>query len=298
MAVVASSVAATSTSNEAAHRFYRHKGARLRTRLIAAWPPEAHHPQAEALRAVTGGVSSPQAEHVLERGGVVAFRPGIVRPDGTVRFEVRDAAEGTPMRYVSLRGIHLKGAPRTGTTGFYSTGAAERLGLDVQPSTLLLDLERLPTGDEEEAARAALLDAGIDGSLSVERGYVSDYALGLVLLVAAAGVITLGATGIATGLAQADARADHATLAAVGAAPAIRRRLAGAQALSLAGLGALLGIGAGFVPAFALIGAVRSLEVTVPWVQLSLVLVGIPLLAGVSAFAFTRSRVPLQRRVT
>lgn len=155
----------------------------------------------------------------------------------------------------------------------------------------------MPTKAEEEAARAALVEAGIDGWLSVERGYVSDYALGLMLLVGAAAVITLGATGIATGLAQADARADHATLAAVGAAPAIRRRLAAAQALSLAALGSLLGIASGFVPALALIGAVRSLEVTVPWVQLSLVLVGIPLLAGASAFAFTRSRVPLQRRV-
>lgn len=248
---------------------------------------------AATLRAVTGGVSSPAAERVLARGGVVSFVPGIVRADGTVRFEV----EGTGPRHLSLPGVFLRGVPDVGTTGFYSPGAAKRLGLDVRPATLLLDLRRLPTQADEEAARAALLDAGIDGWLSVERGYVSDYALGLMLLVAGAAVITLGATGIATGLAQADARADHATLAAVGAAPGVRRRLAAAQALSLAALGALLGIAAGFVPALALIGAVRSLEVTVPWLQLSLVLVGIPLLAGVLAFAFTRSGVPLPRRV-
>ncbi|HEU4912843.1 MAG TPA: FtsX-like permease family protein [Actinomycetes bacterium] len=252
---------------------------------------------AATLSAVTGGVSSRQAERVLDRGGVVSFVPGVVRPDGTVRFEVRDAAEDVEMRHVSLPGAYLRGVPDTGTTGFYSPQAAERLGLDVRPSTLLLDLRRLPTRGEEEAARAALVDAGIDGWLTVERGYVSDYALGLMLLVGAAAVITLGATGIATGLAQADARADHATLAAVGAAPGVRRRLASAQALSLAALGSLLGIASGFVPALALIGAVRSLEVTVPWLQLSLVLVGIPLLAGALAFAFTRSRVPLERRI-
>lgn len=131
----------------------------------------------------------------------------------------------------------------------------------------------------------------------MERGYQSDLGVGLLILVAAAAVITLGATGIATGLAQADARADQATLGAVGAAPGIRRRLAGAQAMSLAWLGSLFGIGAGFAPALALIGAVRSLEVTIPWLSLMLVLVGIPLLAGATAFVFTRSRVPMERRV-
>ena len=252
---------------------------------------------AATLRAVTDGVSSPEAAQVLARDGVVSFVPGIVRPDGTVRFEVRAADAATEMRYLSLPGVYLPGVTDVTSTGLYSTGAAERLGLDVRPSTLLLDLRRLPTTGEEEEARAALLGAGIDSWLTVERGYVSDYGLGLLLLVAAAAVITLGATGIATGLAQADARADQATLAAVGAPPGLRRRLAAAQALSLAALGSLFGIAAGFVPALALIGAVPSLEATVPWLPLALVLVGIPVLAGVLAFAFTRSRVPVQRRL-
>jgi putative ABC transport system permease protein len=58
-----------------------------------------------------------------------------------------------------------------------------------------------------------------------------------------------------------------------------------------------LGIAAGFVPALALIGAVESLDLVVPWSRLAAVLVGIPLLAGALAWLLTRSRVPLERRV-
>ena len=131
----------------------------------------------------------------------------------------------------------------------------------------------------------------------MERGYESAYGLGLLALVLAAAVITLGAAGIATGLAQADARADHATLAAVGADPRLRRTLSALQALLVAGLGTALGIAVGFVPAVALIGAVASLELTVPWVPLLFVLVGLPCLAAAGAWACTPSRLPMERRI-
>ncbi len=134
-------------------------------------------------------------------------------------------------------------------------------------------------------------------ALTVERGYESTYGLGLLALAIAAGIVTLGATGIATGLALTDARADHATLAAVGAAPRLRRRLAGAQALVIGTLGVLLGVAAGVVPAISLIGSIDSMCVVWPWPQLLGLLVGIPLLAGGAAFLFTRSQVPMQRRV-
>jgi putative ABC transport system permease protein len=179
----------------------------------------------------------------------------------------------------------------------YSPAAAAALGLRTRPGALLLRFDTLPTTDQEEAARAALADAGIERSLSIERGYVSDYGLGLLALVVGAGAVTLGASGVATGLAQADARADHATLAALGAAPRLRRTLAAAQALTIAGLGTVLGIAAGFVPAMALIGAVDSVDLVLPWRLLATVLVVIPLLAASLAWLLTRSRVPLERRV-
>lgn len=112
-----------------------------------------------------------------------------------------------------------------------------------------------------------------------------------------AALITLGAAGIATGLAQADSRDDHATLAAIGAPPRVRRTLAAAQSLTIAGLGTGLGVLAGFVPGVALIGAVESLDLVVPWVLLAAGVAGVPLLAAAAAWLLTRLRLPLRRRI-
>jgi putative ABC transport system permease protein len=112
-----------------------------------------------------------------------------------------------------------------------------------------------------------------------------------------AALITLLATGVATGLSQADARPDHATLSAVGASPRVRRTLAGAQSWTLALLGTLLGVVAGFVPGVALLWARPGFDVVIPWRTLGLTLAVVPLLAGLGALLLTRSRLPLDRRL-
>ena len=52
------------------------------------------------------------------------------------------------------------------------------------------------------------------------------------------------------------------------------------------------------LPALALIGAVESLDLVIPWWQLAQVMIVIPLIAAACAWGLTRSRVPLERRVT
>jgi putative ABC transport system permease protein len=110
-------------------------------------------------------------------------------------------------------------------------------------------------------------------------------------------VSTLGAAAIATGLALADARADHATLSAAGAPPALWRVLAMFQAAVIAGIGTALGIAAGFVPAVAFIRAMPDLALIVPWTSLVVTLLVVPLVAATLAGLFTRSRLPLERRI-
>jgi putative ABC transport system permease protein len=260
--------------------------------------------RSEVLELATGGVSSRDAVAALQAGGVVVFDRADVL-DGRARFEVVTGEEAaaaeaagreTEVRTVELPAAYLPVEQRF-AEAVYSPEAAARLGVATGPGTLQLRFVEVPSTDDEEAANAALRNAGLDVGLRVERGYTSDYGLGILALVVGAAVVTLGASGIATGLAQADARADHATLAAVGAAPRLRRTLAAAQALSIAALGTALGVAAGFVPALALIGAVESLDLVIPWLQLTEVLVGIPLLAGALAWLLTRSRVPLERRI-
>ena len=78
--------------------------------------------------------------------------------------------------------------------------------------------------------------------VNVERGPFEGDTLFLTVLAIVAGVITLGAAAIATGLAAADSRADLGTLAAVGASPGVRRALSLSQSGVIAGLGSLLGV--------------------------------------------------------
>jgi putative ABC transport system permease protein len=246
----------------------------------------------DVLRALTGRVTS-AAVRALEAGGVVVLDRRYL-DGGRTTFERAAPGDESPTR-VRLPAVAMP-VPYPPVAAILSEQAVRRLGIEPVPTHLLLRFERTPTVAEEDAARAALRRAGVQAQFSVERGYSSDYGPGLLALVLGAAVITLGAAGIATGLAQADARADHATLAAIGATPGLRRVLAAAQAFAIAGLGALLGVFAGLVPSIAFVGALESLELVVPWTTLAQVVVGIPLLAAAAAWLFTRSRLPLERR--
>ena len=259
---------------------------------------------ADSVRGLTGQ-SSPAAADVIRRGGVVVFDRSLMSR-GEMHLsvvtlaaakEASQANKSPETTTVTLPAVYVP--PGGATVPFMlSRQAAQKLGQDVRPSVVLMRFDAMPTTAQEDAARAALQNQAIEPyNFSIERGYQSQYGLGLLALVLGAGIITLGASGVATGLAQADARADHATLAAVGAAPRLRRTLAAAQALTIALLGTALGIAAGFVPAVALIGAVESLHLVIPWLLLATVLLGVPLLAGALAWLLTRSRVPLERRL-
>jgi putative ABC transport system permease protein len=185
-----------------------------------------------------------------------------------------------------------------------SPATAHRLGLSTVLTERLLSLTRRPAQRELDAANALLLsrspDANGQAGLSYERG-LDDSKLLLVplALLAISTLVTFGVTTISTALSAAESRGDFATLSAVGASPFVRRRLAMGQAAVLALLGGILGIAAGLVPVAAVI-AVRPgvLDFTVPWQVIALALVGVPVIAGAGAGLFTRSRLPLARRLT
>lgn len=154
-------------------------------------------------------------------------------------------------------------------------------------------------------------------------------ALGWPLVVGSLAFALL-ATILVTALALGDARPELASMAAVGASPGVRRRFAMWAAVVLAAVGSTLGALAGIAPAWA---ALRSVELIadpanclwspvrpgpaddvtrelgtvycdvplavpldVPWAWLALVVLGLPLVAGLLFLAFTRSRIPVPRR--
>jgi putative ABC transport system permease protein len=173
----------------------------------------------------------------------------------------------------------------------------------------------LPGNSARQAFQGALSDLGSAPSTYIESGFTRDTGLVLLALALFATIITLGAAGIATGLAQADSENDLATLAAVGAPPRVRRTLSGLQSAVIAVMGGVLRAVSGLVPGLGLLltqhraamadfnlyeahygGVAPQLFIEVPWMTMLQLIVVVPLLAGLLAALLTRSRVGLTRR--
>ena len=121
----------------------------------------------------------------------------------------------------------------------------------------------------------------------------------MLIIAAAAGVVTLIGVAISVALSAAEGRADLATLAAVGAPPRRRRTLAAAQALVVAGLGAAAwASGFGAFVAFTARATTGAPGFVVPWANLAVTILVVPLLAMLVATLFVPSRLPLMRRAT
>ncbi|MFI8434136.1 FtsX-like permease family protein [Streptomyces sp. NPDC079020] len=226
----------------------------------------------------------------------LALHPGKARTT-TDRLKVYVA----PAKYTATPGIRM----------IMPQPTAERLGLHTQIHASVYTTTRPPTEAEKQATSAAIDQAGGSAHVITENGSSSREDAILLILALFAGVVTLGAAAITTGLAKADAEADLTTLAAVGAAPGVRRSLSGFQCVVVALTGVLLGTAAGIVPAVALrlldlrdaMGQMRLqplnsayTPIVLPWLTIGLLAVVVPVLAGLLAAGLTRSRLTLSRR--
>ncbi|GAB7042569.1 hypothetical protein JCM9533A_64190 [Catenuloplanes niger JCM 9533] len=262
----------------------------------------------ETLVALTGasGPDLDRAVAVLDRGGVVVGDPSLL-DDGMALLQVlrtRPGADEAESREIAVPGYLLESG-RFGAGTVLSPEVVRQAGLGTAPAGLVVAAGTAPDVGELDRLNLALAEAG-SGTAFVERGPAGDESPMLWLLAAASTLITLGAAGIATGLAAADGRADLSTLAAIGAAPRVRRLLTLSQSGVIAGLGSLLGVAAGIGSAFAVLAArnqaiagawplVPLYPLSVPWANLGLILV-VPLVAMLGAGLLTRSRLPIERR--
>lgn len=199
--------------------------------------------------------------------------------------------------------------------------AAEKAGLTTVPLGAFFTTERLPSDAQKQKLDSELSKTGSEDSmLTIEQGFTPEHSSTLLALAVFAGLITIGAAGIATGLAQADAEPDLKTLAAVGAPPRVRKALSGFQCGVVAAMGVVLGSASGILPAIGLRFTERRAEdlmyaemvdegwsageeaaapfvpVVVPWETLGMLLVVVPLGAALLAALVTRSRGALSRR--
>ncbi|WP_406094881.1 FtsX-like permease family protein [Streptomyces sp. NBC_01013] len=217
------------------------------------------------------------------------------RSTDRLKVYVADAA------YASTPGIRMVLPQRT----------AERLGLHTALNGSVYAVPHPPSDAEQQRVSAAIDQVGGGLWLQTESLPGDRQSTILLILTLFAGVVTLGAAAITTGLAKADAEADLTTLSAVGAPPRVRRTLSGFQCVVVALTGVLLGTAAGLVPAVALrlvdlrnsMDAMREepmesafTPIVLPWATIGLLAVVVPLLAGLLAAAFTRSRLTLARR--
>jgi putative ABC transport system permease protein len=270
----------------------------------------------DALPGLTGatGDDLAKAKAVLAAGGVVLGDPRYI-VDGKATLEIYDSRqhEGTvtkedlqkiPTIVVPAYAVATGLPPNGGIV--LSSGAVAAAKLAERPSGVVVANSRKPTTAEEDRLNAGLRELDQNLYVAVERGPDRDSDPTLLILAAAAGLITLGAAGIATGLAAADGRADLSTLAAVGASPGVRRRLSLSQSGVIAGLGTVLGVAAGLGVSAAVLYAYNQAgadqwpveapyPVGVPWESLAIVAV-VPLVAMLGAGLLTRSRLPIEAR--
>jgi putative ABC transport system permease protein len=245
------------------------------------------------------GLRSQQARRALDGGGMVVFsRRQVSDGVGYLDIHAYDAQQAvTAAKQVEVPATYVDARGKRFIEAFLSPAAAAKAGARTTTAAIVLAYESLPDDNTEERVRAELARIGQDEYFQVERGYRDRYGPGLLALLLGSAVITLGAAGVATGLAQADARADHASLAAVGAPPRVRRALAAWQAGMVAGLGAILGMASGFVPTTAYLYADSEYNLVLPWRNLGLITLIVPAVAALAAWLLTRSRLPLERRL-
>lgn len=257
-----------------------------------------------------------EQEQALTTGRAVVGDASAIR-NGRVALDVSD--DNGDSRTVSVPAV-------VGdlSTGSVPSGPEPTLGLVLlSPETMTsLDLpweaRRAISAADATTASGAVEDkvqqavSGLDplgGGAYVERGFQESFALPFLALFGFGALAVLIGTMTATGLALSDARPDFSTLAAVGAAPRTRRLVAGAQAVVLASLGTVLGIAVGFAPGIAVTWPLTSVSyvdnssrtgspiIDVPWLLLGAILVAVPVIAAMAAMAFTRSRLPVVRRL-
>ncbi|GGK70474.1 hypothetical protein Sme01_27630 [Sphaerisporangium melleum] len=250
------------------------------------------------------GRDDPEAAAALAAGKVVVFRPGAVRA-GVVRLRLY----GGKPRKVSVPAVEVRTARAAVTNVLLPVRTATELGLRPQLAGFVIDpgLHRVTPAEEDKVAGLAeVWRSGV--RVYVEQGPQNPLGVAFLILAGAAVVLVLGGTFAATGLAVADARPDMATLGAVGAPPGMRRLVTLGQAWFIAVTGMAAGTVAGLsLGVAAMWSAAIELQsrtsvpyspIVIPWGSMAALVVGLPLLAGLVAAAFTRARVTLPRRMT
>ncbi|WP_327284369.1 MULTISPECIES: ABC transporter permease [unclassified Streptomyces] len=265
-------------------------------------------------------VTDPGSASALKEGKAVSFEKRNVK-DGNVTVRLIDDKDdkfepGTDPKGVDkVFAVHQApdAAEGYGIELVLPPSAAKSAGLTTMPFASYFTLDGTADSKQKQRVAGRIDQIGVEAPVTIEAGYQGERDLTLLALTVFAGLVTIGAAGIATGLAQADAEADLKTLAAVGAPPRVRRTLSGFQCGVVALMGVVLGSAAGILPAVGLRLVQRReaahlmeisggpddllyVPISVPWETLGGLLVLVPLGAALLAALVTKSGGALSRR--
>ncbi len=273
----------------------------------------------ERLLTLVQGRRDPVASAAFASGKAVVFDPRLIR-DGRLTL-ILEAIEGEEPASdeIKVPAVLARAADPRHAVAVLPPAAVRSAGLETRPRVLYAGPASHGLTDRQELNLEWEL-AGVvsraDLRVTVERGFQHDVVSMLWLLMGAALILVLGGTFVATGLAAADMRPDLTTMAAVGAPPGTHRLVVAGQAGFIAGLGVLIGAIAGSATGVAAAwpltaktsgfilrpdGTIPPLSsvpptIEVPWLLLTAVVVGLPVLAALVAGVFTRTKVTLTRR--
>lgn len=271
-------------------------------------------PAAEIARRF--GLTEPQRAAVQRGAMVVAVKDLAAEPALTVvagtfvldnqTYAATQVTERTTtsVPVVGVPADRLTDGSLPGQSGaLVATETATRLGWPMQQDSILLRDAGGAISSETQKTLDELIGDG--GGVYVERGFQRYDEKVMRIMMGIAALLLLIVTLISTALSMAEQQGDSGTLAAVGATRRTRRAFAAAQAMVVGFIGAILGIAVGLVPGIAITYPLTTEYNTdpatgaeqwsgpflsIPWTPLLLVVLGVPLLAGLlSAVAIRRA---------
>jgi hypothetical protein len=275
--------------------------------------PRIYIGDADDLTMMLGHEPDAEATRMLQDGGAVSFWPEYIDHGELTLDTWRDAQwgngsipTGTPERATTLPARYLDPGISLRFDVMVSPATADALGLEYGPTQMLVSLSAPPTDQQNQALWAGIPAISDSSGARYEAGPPRNdgtawVALGLTAL------ISFAAASVAIGLARADGRRDEEVLDAIGAPPRLRRGVAFWQAIVIAGIGTLLGAVVGMLPVLALhLATILSPvgldangpmpDFAAPWLQLSLTVVGVPLLIALGSWlTATRRRTAVRR---
>ncbi|TFD66301.1 MULTISPECIES: FtsX-like permease family protein [Cryobacterium] len=254
------------------------------------------------LSAILGQPVNAAAAASLRSGGAVALYSSLVQ-NGHATFDWSTNDTSNVTKTIQVPAVVQSTKHPVDFPIFITPSTATSLGITFRPTAVFAQFQSAPTTNQKDALQQALQGIG-SGQLvaQIETGPPVFAGAAGWALVAAAGVLALGASAIAISLARAEGRRDDDVLTSMGAPPRLRRLFAFWHGILLAGTGSIIGVVFGVVPAAALSLETSQAAAVVPfappWAQLALTAVGIPLFIATGAFITTRSHSRGGRRPT